>query len=82
MLSLKGLFGGWGPTVIVEGVDLLLAEGETLAIIGRNGVGKTTLLELITGRARRRAGEILLDGTDIASAPVHRRAHAGLGHVP
>jgi branched-chain amino acid transport system ATP-binding protein len=82
MLSLKGLFGGWGPTVIVEGVDLLLAEGETLAIIGRNGVGKTTLLELITGRARRRAGEILLHGTDIASAPVHRRAHAGLGHVP
>jgi branched-chain amino acid transport system ATP-binding protein len=82
MLSLKGLFGGWGPTVIVEGVDLLLAEGETLAIIGRNGVGKTTLLELIAGRARRRAGEILLHGTDIASAPVHRRAHAGLGHVP
>jgi len=52
MLSVKGLIGGWGPTVVVEGVDLVLAEGETLAIIGRNGVGKTTLLELISGRAR------------------------------
>jgi branched-chain amino acid transport system ATP-binding protein len=82
MLSIKGLVGGWGPTVVVEGVDLLLAEGETLAIIGRNGVGKTTLLELITGRARRRAGEILLHGSDISSSPIHRRAHAGIGHVP
>jgi branched-chain amino acid transport system ATP-binding protein len=82
MLSIKGLVGGWGPTVIVEGVDLLLAEGETLAIIGRNGVGKTTLLELITGRARGRAGEILLHGTNIASTPIHRRAQAGIGHVP
>ncbi len=82
MLSIRGLVGGWGPTVIVEGVDLLLAEGKTLAIIGRNGVGKTTLLELITGRARRWAGEILLHGTDIACIPIHRRAHAGIGHVP
>jgi branched-chain amino acid transport system ATP-binding protein len=82
MLVIRGLIGGWGPTVIVEGVDLLLAEGETLAIIGRNGVGKTTLLELITGRAQRRAGEILLHGADIAAIPIHRRAHAGIGHVP
>ena len=82
MLSIRGLMGGWGPTVIVEGVDLLLAEGETLAIIGRNGVGKTTLLELITGRARRWAGEILLRATDITCIPIHRRAHAGIGHVP
>jgi branched-chain amino acid transport system ATP-binding protein len=82
MLSIKGLIGGWGPTVIVEGVDLHLAEGETLAIIGRNGVGKTTLLELVTGRARRLAGEILLHGADIAGTPIHRRAHAGMGHVP
>jgi branched-chain amino acid transport system ATP-binding protein len=82
MLSIRGLTGGWGPTVIVEGVDLLLAEGETLAIVGRNGVGKTTLLELVTGRARRRAGEILLHGADIAAVPIHKRAHAGIGHVP
>ena len=82
MLAVKGLIGGWGPTMIVEGVDLDIAEGETLAIIGRNGVGKTTLLELITGRASRRAGEILLHGADIAVMPVHKRAHAGLGHVP
>jgi branched-chain amino acid transport system ATP-binding protein len=82
MLSITGLIGGWGPTVIVEGVDLLLTEGETLAIIGRNGVGKTTLLELITGRAQRRAGEIMLGGADIAGIPIHKRAHAGIGHVP
>jgi branched-chain amino acid transport system ATP-binding protein len=82
MLSVKGLTGGWGPTLVVEGVDLILAEGETLAIVGRNGVGKTTLLELVTGRARRRGGEILLRGTDIGTTPVHKRAHIGLGHVP
>jgi len=82
MLDVKRLTGGWGPTVIVEGVDLALASGETLAIIGRNGVGKSTLLELITGRARRMSGEVLLHGIDIASAPIHRRSGLGLGHVP
>ena len=82
MLDLKNLSGGWGPTIIVEDFDLALAEGETLAVIGRNGVGKTTLLELITGRARRRSGQILLHGVDIAGKAPHKRSHLGIGHVP
>lgn len=82
MLDLRGLTGGWGPTVVVQDVDLRLANGETLAIIGRNGVGKSTLLELITGRARRISGTIEVNGTDISRARLHRRAGHGIGHVP
>ena len=53
MLEVIGLTGGWGPTTIVERFNLFVAAGETVAIVGRNGVGKTTLLELITGRPPR-----------------------------
>ena len=58
MLEIVGLTGGWGPTTIVEHLDLSVAAGETVAVVGRNGVGKTTLLELIAGRAQLRSGEI------------------------
>ena len=58
MLEVRGLTGGWGPTLVVEELDLQIARGETLAIVGRNGVGKTTLLELLIGRAQRRSGAI------------------------
>jgi ABC-type branched-chain amino acid transport systems, ATPase component len=82
VLNIQGLTGGWGPTVIIEGIDLFLGEGETLAVIGRNGVGKTTLMELISGRARRQAGNIFLHEADLAKLPPHKRAHLGVGHVP
>lgn len=82
MLETQKLSGGWGPTLVNEEVSLRVASGETLAIVGRNGVGKSTLLELIVGRAQRRSGGILLDGTDIATWPVHQRALRGLGYVP
>jgi branched-chain amino acid transport system ATP-binding protein len=82
VLAVRGLVGGWGATTVVEGIDLAVAPGETLAVVGRNGVGKTTLVELIAGRAHRRAGSIRLDGHDVGEAPVHARARAGLGLVP
>ena len=82
MLEIRDLTGGWGATTIVEGLSLTLAPGETLAITGRNGVGKTTLLELIVGRARRNGGEILLDGQALGGRPTYRRALAGIGYVP
>jgi branched-chain amino acid transport system ATP-binding protein len=82
MLEIRGLTGGWGPTLIVEDFSLSVAAGETVSIIGRNGVGKSTLLELIVGRARQWSGEIRLKGEDISLRPLHERAAHGIGHVP
>jgi branched-chain amino acid transport system ATP-binding protein len=82
MLELRELTGGWGPTTIVENVSLSVAPGETVAVIGRNGVGKSTLLELIANRARLASGSILLDGRDVSGLPTHRRARLGVGYVP
>ena len=82
MLETRKLHGGWGPTLVVEDFNVSLAQGETLAILGRNGVGKTTLLELLIGRAERRSGAILLDSQDVSSLPSHVRAMRGIGYVP
>ncbi|HSV80821.1 MAG TPA: ATP-binding cassette domain-containing protein, partial [Ramlibacter sp.] len=82
MLETRKLSGGWGPTLVVEELSLTVAAGETVAILGRNGVGKSTLLELIVGRAQRRSGSILLAGGDIALLASHERARRGLGYVP
>ena len=82
MLEVRKLGGGWGPTLVVEDLSLRVATGETVAIVGRNGVGKTTLLELIVGRAQRRGGAIVLGGADIAHIPIHERARRGIGYVP
>ena len=82
MLETRKLSGGWGPTMVVEDLSLQVAAGETVAIVGRNGVGKSTLLELIVGRAQRRSGSIVLAGGDIAALATHDRARRGLGYVP
>src|SRR5260221_14025213 len=82
MLDLVGLTGGWGPTTIVEHLSLSIGAGETVAVVGRNGVGKTTLLELIAGRAQLQSGEVHLCGQDVRRLPIHQRARAGLGYVP
>jgi branched-chain amino acid transport system ATP-binding protein len=82
MLEVTNLTGGWGQTTVVENLDMSLAAGETLAIVGRNGVGKSTLLELIVGRAQRRSGAICIGDVDISALPIHARAYAGLGYVP
>jgi branched-chain amino acid transport system ATP-binding protein len=82
MLEVAGLTGGWGPTTIVERLDLSVAAGETVAIVGRNGVGKTTLLELIAGRAQLRSGDIRVGDRDVARLAIHQRARAGIGYVP
>jgi branched-chain amino acid transport system ATP-binding protein len=82
MLEVRGLTGGWGPTLVVENFSVCIKAGETVALIGRNGVGKTTLLELLMGRAQRRGGRILLDARELSTAPIHQRARAGVGYVP
>ena len=81
-LVLKGVTAGYGETHVLEGIDLALAVGESLSIIGRNGVGKSTLLETIMGNTSLHAGAISLNGRRIEGAPAHERALAGLGYVP
>jgi branched-chain amino acid transport system ATP-binding protein len=82
MLEIASLSGGWGETTVVEDFSLTVGGGEAVAIVGRNGVGKSTLLEIITGRARRRGGAIRLAGEDISGKSTKQRADAGLGYVP
>jgi branched-chain amino acid transport system ATP-binding protein len=81
-LVLDGVEAGYGETVILEDISLAVPPGGTLAILGRNGVGKTTLLSTIVGRTRLRAGRIVFAGTDIAALPGYRRARLGIGFVP
>jgi branched-chain amino acid transport system ATP-binding protein len=82
ILALDGVSAGYGETVVVEDVSLALNAGESVSIIGRNGVGKTTLLATIMGHTRLHAGRIVLGGTDITRLAIHERAAAGLGYVP
>jgi branched-chain amino acid transport system ATP-binding protein len=81
-LALRGVSAGYGETVVLEGIDLALPAGESLSVIGRNGVGKSTLLATVMGHTTLHAGEIALEGRRIDTAPIHRRALAGLGFVP
>jgi branched-chain amino acid transport system ATP-binding protein len=81
-LQLDGVSAGYGETVVLEDIHLRLAPGETLSIIGRNGVGKTTLLATIMGHNTLRGGDVRLHGATIARLAPHRRNWAGLGYVP
>ena len=81
-LALKGVTAGYGETHVLEGVELVLGAGESLAIIGRNGVGKSTLLETVMGHTTLHGGRVLHGGRDVTAFPPHVRAQAGLGYVP
>ena len=81
-LKLRGLRAGYGETPVLDGIDLALAQGESLSIIGRNGVGKSTLLATLMGHTTLHAGTIALAGKRIEAAPPHRRSRAGLAYVP
>jgi branched-chain amino acid transport system ATP-binding protein len=81
-LELAGVTAGYGDTVVLEGLDLALGEGESLSVLGRNGVGKSTLVDTIMGHTRLHAGSLRFGAHDIARWPPWRRARAGLGYVP
>ncbi len=81
-LALDGVFAGYGETVVLEDIELALAPGETVSIIGRNGVGKSTLLLTVMGHTTLHGGAIRLHGGDIGSLATYRRVTAGLGFVP
>jgi len=81
-LALRHVSAGYGETVVLEDIDLVLAPGESISVIGRNGVGKTTLLATVMGHTTLHRGEVTLGGASLDRAPIFRRARRGLGWVP
>jgi branched-chain amino acid transport system ATP-binding protein len=82
LLAIEQLRAGYGEAVVLPGVSLSLAEGEALALLGRNGMGKTTLINSIVGVTRYMSGKIALDGADITRMRPDQRALVGIGWVP
>ena len=82
LLKVENLSAGYGEAVILHDVALALGEGETLALLGRNGTGKTTLMNTLAGATRQHAGSITLGGVALHKLPSHERAAAGIGWVP
>ncbi|MBX4890052.1 ABC transporter ATP-binding protein [Rhizobium bangladeshense] len=82
LLEVQGLNAWYGESHILHGVDMHVGEGETITILGRNGVGKTTTLRTITGIVRARKGRISFAGSDLIQVPLHKTAHRGIGFVP
>ena len=82
LLTVEGLTAGYGKAVAIRGIDLVLREGGALALLGRNGVGKTTLINSLVGVTTYHAGRIMLAGADITRLSPERRAAAGIGWVP
>jgi branched-chain amino acid transport system ATP-binding protein len=81
-LEVRGLRSGYQGGVVLDGVDLDLAEGSVLAVLGRNGVGKSTLVSTLMGLLRPYGGSVRLAGEEIAGAPTDRIARRGVGLVP
>lgn len=82
LLGIQGLRAGYGEAVVLEDIELELAAGQSLALLGRNGTGKTTLINTIAGVTRRHAGRLFLAGREITALPPFKRAEAGIGWVP
>jgi branched-chain amino acid transport system ATP-binding protein len=82
MLSVAGLQAGYGSAQVLFGIDVEVGPGEVVALLGRNGMGKTTLIRAIMGLIRPWAGQTAVDGIDLTFQPAYRIARAGLGLVP
>ena len=82
LLQVEQLSAGYGDAVVLHEVSLSLGEGQTLALLGRNGVGKTTFMDTLAGATRQHGGHILLGGVALHRLPAHARAGAGIGWVP
>jgi branched-chain amino acid transport system ATP-binding protein len=82
LLSISGLEAGYGDQQVLFGIDLALAAGEAVSLIGRNGMGKTTSVRALMGLVPMRKGQIMFEGRSLAGAPPFRIAQAGIGLVP
>ena len=82
LLSFKNVRAGYGEAVVLPGMTLSLQDGQVLALLGRNGTGKTTLINSIVGITRRFGGSLALGGVDITAMRPDQRARAGIGWVP
>lgn len=82
MLEVRGLKAGYGRVPVLEGIDLDVAEGAFVGVLGHNGMGKTTLMRTLTGHLPATAGAVRFLGTDVTRMSPHRRARLGMGLVP
>ena len=82
LLKVENLSAGYGEAVVLHGVSVSINEGETLALLGRNGTGKTTFMNTLAGATRQHGGTMRLGGADLHKMPQHERAAAGIGWVP
>jgi branched-chain amino acid transport system ATP-binding protein len=81
-LVVRGLRSGYAGSTVLDGVDLTVGNGEVVGLLGRNGVGKSTLMSTLVGWVRPTGGSITLDGEELAGAPTHRIARSGVAVVP
>jgi urea transport system ATP-binding protein len=82
LLKVEGVTAGYGSTPILRGIDLSIRPGEIVAVIGRNGVGKTTMMRSLIGQLAVWCGSIKLNGEEISALPPERRAQNGIGYIP
>jgi branched-chain amino acid transport system ATP-binding protein len=82
LLAVENLSAGYDQAVVLNGISFSLQAGQTLALLGRNGTGKTTLIDTLMGATTHHSGRILWQGANIAAMPSHHRAQRGLGWVP
>ncbi len=82
LLDIKALRAGYGGKPVLQGIDLSVSKGEIVAVIGRNGVGKSTLMKTLIGLVESMAGTILLSSTELTGLTPFRRARLGIGYVP
>ena len=82
LLEVDGVWAGYGNANVLEEISFSLEAGGCMALLGRNGMGKTTLLATLMGATRQSRGVIRFEGRNLGVVPSHRRAHAGLGWVP
>ncbi|ARW10214.1 Aliphatic sulfonates import ATP-binding protein SsuB [Acetobacter ascendens] len=82
LLDVRGLHVAYGASEVLHGIDLQIGHGEIVVLMGRNGMGKTTLMKSLIGNLPIRAGNILLDGKDITDLPAYKHVESGLAYVP